>query len=65
MTRHFERISRGMTMDAVEAILGPPEESYPTSFGAERMTTWTYHVEGQRFFVWFDENGEVKLKSGT
>ena len=64
MKRAFERISRGMSMDDVKDILGPPDESHPTSFGAEKMTTWAYRADGGRLFVWFDEDGRVKLKSG-
>ena len=65
MKAAFARVSTGMSMDDVKAILGPPEESHPTSFGDENMTTWAYHAGGQRLFVWFDDNGQVKLKSGT
>lgn len=65
MKRDFQRVLAGMSMDDVEAVLGPPEESHPTSFGAERMTTWAYHADGVRLFVWFDESGHVKLKSSV
>ena len=65
MMEGFEQVSMGMSMNEVEAILGLPEESHPTSFGARKMTTWAYHVGGRRLFVWFDEDGQVKLKSGT
>ena len=63
MRQDFERIQRGMSMEQVEAILGPPDEVHPTGFGDEKMTTWTYHSEGGLLFVWFDENDHVKLKS--
>ena len=65
MKRDFERVLAGMSKEDVEAVLGPPEESYPTNFGAEKMTTWAYRADGRRLFVWFDENGQVKLKSDT
>ena len=63
MTRDFERISRGMSKGQVEGVLGPPDDEYPTSFGSGKMTTWTYHSNGETCFVWFDENNKVKLKS--
>jgi hypothetical protein len=63
MARDFGRIERGMSMEQVEAILGPPDEVHPTGFGDEKMTTWTYHAEGGLLFVWFDNNDQVKLKS--
>jgi hypothetical protein len=63
MTRDFGRIERGMSMEQVEAILGPPDEVHPTGFGDEKMTTWTYHAEGGLLFIWFDNNDQVKLKS--
>ena len=63
MTRDFERVATGMSMEQVEAILGPPDEVHPTGFGDEKMTTWTYHAEGGLLFVWFDNNDQVKLKS--
>jgi hypothetical protein len=59
----FERVLSGMSMEKVEAILGPPDEVHPTGFGDEKMTTWTYQAEGKMLFVWFDENDHVKLKS--
>ena len=63
MTRDFERIARGMSQEQVKGVLGPPDDEYPTSFGSGKMTTWTYHTDGETFFVWFDENNKVKLKS--
>jgi hypothetical protein len=63
MKQDFDRVQRGMSMQEVEAILGPPDEAHPTSFGAEQMTTWTYDHDCGRLFVWFDTAGQVKLKS--
>jgi hypothetical protein len=63
MKQDFERVGRGMSMEKVEAILGPPDEVHPTGFGDEKMTTWAYHAEEGLLFVWFDENDNVKLKS--
>ena len=51
MMEGFEQVSMGMSMNEVEAILGLPEESHPTSFGARKMTTWAYHVGGRRLFA--------------
>ncbi len=65
MKRDFQRVLAGMSMDDVEGVLGPPEESHATSFGAERMTTWAYRADGGRLFIWFDEDGRVKLKSNV
>ena len=64
MKADFERILTGMSMAQVEGILGPPEESHATRFGAD-MVTWAYRDNGQRLFIWFDGTGCVKLKSGT
>lgn len=63
MKQDFERVQRGMSMEEVEAILGPPDEAHPTSFDPDQTTTWTYNHEGERLFVWFDSAGQVKLKS--
>ena len=62
MKADYQRILTGMTMAQVEGILGPPEESHPTHFGAD-MVTWAYRDNGQRLFIWFDGSGRVKLKS--
>ena len=63
MKRDFARIVRGMSMDQVEAILGPADATHPTSFGTEKMTTWAYRDDTGQRFVWFDKDGRVKLKS--
>jgi hypothetical protein len=63
MKQDFERIGRGMSMEQVETIMGPPDEVHPTGFGDEKMTTWTYQAEAGMVFVWFDGNDQVKLKS--
>jgi len=63
MKQNFEQIVSGMTMDEVEAILGPPDKSHPTRFGDGKMTTWAYRADGELLFVWFNENGKVRVKS--
>jgi hypothetical protein len=63
MKQGFELIERGMSMEQVETIMGPPDEVHPTGFGDKKMTTWTYHAEEGLVFVWFDEDDHVKLKS--
>lgn len=63
MTRKFERVGRGMSMEQVTAVLGTPDETSRLTFGNETLTTWIYHTEGEPAYVWFGEDGTVKIMS--
>jgi hypothetical protein len=65
MSAGFERIRKGMAMDDVRSILGPPDRERPLPFGQEELTTWVYHQEGKEFCIYFDESGKVRITSDT